>query len=202
MPPTRCTGPRRADGRDARDRSARACRSGGRRVRSPAVSSYVASNWGLLGFAESLQQELRGTRIRVSVVLPATMDTPIYQHAANVTGRRVHPLPPVSSPERAARAIARAAHRPHRTALVGRTQAAVIPVHRLSRRLYDPLVGWLMDAVELRGSGVEPTTGTVFDAPRTAGRTSGGWRSSRPALLAGFAGAALLLGTAVARGRR
>ncbi|GAA5208072.1 hypothetical protein GCM10025774_15690 [Microbacterium kyungheense] len=138
----------------------------------------------------------------MSVVLPATMDTPIYQHAANVTGRRVHPLPPVSSPERAARAIARAAHRPHRTALVGRTQAAVIPVHRLSRRLYDPLVGWLMDAVELRGSGVEPTTGTVFDAPRTAGRTSGGWRSSRPALLAGFAGAALLLGTAVARGRR
>ena len=82
------------------------------RVGSPGKAPYVTSKWGLLGFAEALRQELHGSGIRVRVVLPGTVDTPIYQHAANVTGRRVHPLPPAAAPARVARAIGRSPDQP------------------------------------------------------------------------------------------
>ena len=149
------------------------------RVGSPAISPYVTSKWGLLGFAESLRQELRGTGVRVRVILPATIDTPIYQHAANVTTRHVHPLPPASSPTRVARAIVRAPHRRRHVAFVGRAQTLVLPVHRFAAPVYDRLAGWLMDTVELRGEGAAVTTGTVFDAPSSASPVTGGWRSRR-----------------------
>jgi NAD(P)-dependent dehydrogenase (short-subunit alcohol dehydrogenase family) len=152
----------------------------------------VTSKWGLLGFAETLRQELRGTGVRVRVILPATIDTPIYQHAANVTGRHAHPLPPATSPRRVARAIVRAPRRWRHLAFVGRMQTGVLPVHRFVPPVYDGIAGWLMDHIELRGEGVAATTGTVFDAPSEASPTTGGWRSHRLPLLAGAVAAGTL----------
>jgi short-subunit dehydrogenase len=161
------------------------------RVGSPAISPYVTSKWGLLGFAESLRQELRGTGIRVRVVLPGTIDTPIYQHAANVTTRHVHPLPPASSPTRVARAIVRAPHRRRHVVFVGRSQTVVLPVHRFAPPVYDGMAGWLMDNVELRGEGADVTTGTVFDPPSSASPATGGWRSRRGPVAIGAVAAGL-----------
>lgn len=162
------------------------------RVGSPAISPYVTSKWGLLGFAESLRQELRGTGIRVRVVLPGTIDTPIYQHAANVTTRHVHPLPPASSPTRVARAIVRAPRRRRHAVFVGRSQTVVLPVHRFAPPLYDGAAGWLMHNVQLRGEGADVTTGTVFDAPSSASPVTGGWRSGRRAMAIGATAVGLL----------
>ncbi|MFK4834533.1 SDR family NAD(P)-dependent oxidoreductase [Microbacterium sp. ZW T2_14] len=171
------------------------------RVGSPAISPYVTSKWGLLGFAESLRQELRGTGIRVRVILPGTIDTPIDQHAANVTTRHVHPLPPASSPRRVARAIVRAPHRRRHAAFVGRAQTLVLPVHRFAAPVYDGIAGLLMDSVELRGEGADVTTGTVFDAPSSASPVTGGWRSRRIPLAISAISAGLLT-MALARRRR
>jgi short-subunit dehydrogenase len=170
------------------------------RVSSPEISPYVTSKFGLLGFAESLRQELRGSGIRLRLILPATIDTPIYQHAANVTGRHVHPLPPASSPRRVARAIARAPHRRRFTTYVGVAQRSALLLHGLPASVYDPVVSFLMHRVELRGGPAEPTAGVVLRPPGGASPATGGWRS-RPArillatLLAGaFAFAARLAG--------
>lgn len=170
------------------------------RVGSPAISPYVTSKWGLLGFAESLRQELRGTGIRVRVILPGTIDTPIYQHAANVTRRHVHPLPPASSPRRVARAIVRAPRRRRFATFVGRAQTLILPVHRLAPPVYDTATRWLMDTVELRGEGVAGTAGTVFRPPSSASPATGGWRSRRGALVAGAIAAAVV--SALLAGRR
>jgi short-subunit dehydrogenase len=147
------------------------------RVSSPSLSAYVTSKFGLLGFAESLRQDLRGSGIRVRVILPATIDTPIYQHAFNRTGRYVHPLPPVSSPRRVARAIERSTHRRRFATHVGQTLRGSVTLHRVSVLAYDAVNSFLMDRVELRGDGAEPTDGTVFEPPVEAGATTGGWRS-------------------------
>ncbi|WP_205789252.1 SDR family NAD(P)-dependent oxidoreductase [Microbacterium sp. CPCC 204701] len=148
------------------------------RVGSPLVSPYVTSKFGLLGFAIVLRQELRRERgIRIRIVLPSTIDTPIYQNAANVTGRRVHPLPPVSSPERVARAIAAAPHRRRFATHVGQSQRAAILVQRFAPGIHDWLTGTLKRTVELRGSGEPATDGTVFAPPAHAGGTTGRWRS-------------------------
>jgi len=148
------------------------------RVSSPLISPYVASKFGVLGFAESLRQELRGSGIRIRVILPATVDTPIYQNAANVTGRHVHPLPPASSPTRVARAIVRAPDQRRTVRFVGRVQTAALLPHRISPRVYDTAVRLSKERVELRGTDAELTVGTVFEPPGSAGGITGGWRSA------------------------
>lgn len=162
------------------------------RVGSPGISPYVTSKFGLLGFAESLRQEMRGSRIRVRVVLPATIDTPIYQHAANVTGRHVHPLPPASAPRRAARAIMRSPRRRRPVAFVGRIQPLVMLPHRAVPTLYDTAASVLMNRVELRGKGAEVTFGTVFESEEAAGSVTGAWRRPGLRLLLGALAAATL----------
>lgn len=146
-------------------------------VSAPYVSSYVASKFGLLGFARSLRQELLGTRTRVRLVLPATIDTGIYQAAANHTGRRPHPLPPIVSPRRVARAIVRAA-RPRARAeiVVGRTQAFSRVLARLSPRAFDRVVRVAQTTFALRGHGVAAHTGAVLHSVERPARTTAGWR--------------------------
>jgi len=169
------------------------------RVSSPSLSAYVTSKFGLLGFAESLRQDLRGSRgIRVRVILPATIDTPIYQHAFNATGRNAHPLPPVSSPRRVARAIERSPRRRRFATHVGQTLRGSTVLHRASVPAYDAVNSFLMDNVELRGDGAKLTDGTVFQPPVEAGATTGGWRSPVKRML----GWTAVAGIAVALTRR
>ncbi|WP_203579771.1 SDR family NAD(P)-dependent oxidoreductase [Microbacterium hibisci] len=170
------------------------------RVGSPVISPYVTSKWGLLGFAECLRQELRGSGIRVRVVLPGTIDTPIYQHAANVTTRHVRPLPPASSPERVARAIVRAPRRRRFSTYVGRVQKTTVLVHDVAPAVFDAASSVMVERVELRGEGAEVTPGTVHEAPGVAGPVTGGWRSRGIRLLLGAVAAAAL--SALLIGRR
>jgi len=165
------------------------------RMGSPTISPYVTSKFGLLGFAECLRQELRGSRIRVRVVLPATTDTPVFGHAANFTGRKVRPLPPAISPTRVARAIERAPRRRRHNAFVGRTQTATLPVHDFAPRVFDQLASWQMEHIELHSSQPANSSGTVFVAPAAASPVTGGWRSGplRAALVGAVAASAAAL---------
>ncbi len=171
------------------------------RMGSPAISPYVTSKFALLGFAECLRQELRGSGIRLRVVLPATIDTPIFRHAANFTGRQIRPLPPAVSPKRVARAIERAPRRRRHNAFVGRMQTAVLPIHDFSPRMFDAIASWLMEHVELHGRDPGTSLGTVFEAPAAAGAVVGGWRSGRLRVLLVATAAAAVGLAAMATGR-
>ncbi|MEV7632243.1 SDR family NAD(P)-dependent oxidoreductase [Microbacterium sp. NPDC089318] len=170
------------------------------RASSPSISPYVTSKFGLLGFAESLRQELRGSGIRVHLVLPASVDTPIYQHAANFTGREVRPVPPVSSPARVARAIRRAPRRRRFTTFVGRTQKAALLVHHFAPGVHRRAAGWLMQHVELHGRSPQVTTGNVLHPTGSAEPVTGGWRASGIRLLLTAAAAMLVLSAAGSHG--
>lgn len=168
------------------------------KITSPYVSPYVTSKFGLLGFAEVLRQELRkAKKIHVCLVLPATIDTPIYQHAANYTGRSVHPLPPVVSPHRVARAILRTAERPRPVRVVGRMQQAFIPAHSLFPRTYDRCITPVMNMLALRNGAIPPSEGTVFTPDPSSNQATGHWRAGRTRTLA--AACAVLAARAVIR---
>ncbi|APR83469.1 3-oxoacyl-[acyl-carrier protein] reductase [Minicystis rosea] len=42
---------------------------------SPGAASYAASKWGVVGFAKSLAEELRGTGLQSIAILPGSVDT-------------------------------------------------------------------------------------------------------------------------------
>ncbi|TDK24619.1 SDR family NAD(P)-dependent oxidoreductase [Arthrobacter crusticola] len=149
------------------------------KVSAPYISPYVTGKFGLLGFAEVLRHEYRDApRISICAVLPATIDTPIYQHAANYTGRTVRPLPPVVAPERVARAIVRTVRRPRPVRVVGRLQGAAIPLSGFLPGLYARCIHLLMNILALRRGSASPAAGTVFAPDPSTNRVSGGWRTA------------------------
>lgn len=173
------------------------------RVTSPYLSPYITSKWALLGLAEVLRQELRRVPgVDVCAVLPATIDTPIYARAANYTGRRVHPLPPVSDPRRVARAVVRAAERPRRVVVVGQVQRAAALTHSFVPWLYERAVGPTMDLLALRGGPVADTDGAVLTPQPHTPALDGGWRESRRRTVPAAALVAAAAAVAGARARR
>src|SRR5205814_6243190 len=81
----------------------------------PYTSAYVASKFGIVGLSECLRQELRDAKdIHVCTILAPSTDTPLFQQAANYTGRAVKPLSPLHEPEEVAQTIVHCAERPQR----------------------------------------------------------------------------------------
>ena len=144
---------------------------------SPFVSSYVVSKYGVMGFSEVLRQELRAAgRIRVATVLPGSIDTPIFRHAADFTGRRPRPVPPVSSPDRAVRAILRAIRWPRRQVRVGWAHRVFALGHTLFPRLYAFLAPPAMRIVGLSAEESDETPGNVLEPMPEWNTVRGGWR--------------------------
>ncbi len=167
------------------------------RLSSPYVSPYVTSKWGLLGFSEVLRQKLRDTPdIAVVTILPGAVDTPIYRHAANYMGRQIRPLPPVISAERVVAAVVRGVGHPQAEIIVGQTHRVGAWAHQLVPRLYDRLVGSVIDHGALRKAPADPHDGTVFIPDPRANGVSDGWREHDRRLVGKALTVALGLGAA------
>lgn len=62
----------------------------------PFTSAYVTSKWGIRGLSECLRMELADAPdIHVSTILPASIDTPLFQRAANYVEQPVKAMTPV-----------------------------------------------------------------------------------------------------------
>ncbi|MBC7906114.1 MAG: SDR family NAD(P)-dependent oxidoreductase [Rhodospirillaceae bacterium] len=89
-------------------------------IGQPFASAYVASKWAVRGLSEALRMELLDAPgVHVCTVLPPSIDTPLFQHAGNVAGRAVQPVPPVHSPEELADIIVSLASKPEREVFMG-----------------------------------------------------------------------------------
>ncbi|MER7459796.1 SDR family NAD(P)-dependent oxidoreductase [Micromonospora sp. NPDC126480] len=146
-------------------------------ITAPYMSGYVASKWGVQGLARVLQQETRETPgLHVCVVTPGSVDTPVYQRAANHLRRLGRPPLPVTTPERVARAIVDLADNPRREVSVGRVNAVMRFGFTVLPGVYDLLVGPLMRAAGLTDRTVEPHDGVVFAPDPASEQIHGGWR--------------------------
>ncbi|WP_285794129.1 SDR family NAD(P)-dependent oxidoreductase [Micromonospora sp. NBRC 107095] len=143
-------------------------------VTAPYMSAYVASKWGLQGLVRAVQQELRDTpAIRLCLVNPGSVDTPVYQQAANYLGRVGRAPAPIARPQRVARAIVDCVDRPRREVSVGRLNVVLRAGFTVLPGVYDVLVGPLMRAAGLSGRPVAAHDGSVF-APNPAGEAVSG----------------------------
>src|SRR3954447_23088497 len=145
-------------------------------VGAPYVSSYVASKHAIRGFAECLRDEVRGAGIDVCTVLPASIDTPLFQHGANFTGRAAKPLRPIIHPGRVAPAIVRCAKRPKREVVVGLSGRQMIATHKLAPALMERIMTRNVEREHFRSAPMPATPGNVRDAMPDWTGVTGGWK--------------------------
>lgn len=157
------------------------------RITSPYVTPYVVSKFGVRAFSQCLRQGLRDTDgsedIHVCTILPESIDTPIFRHAGNYTGRRVRAVPPIAAPQRVAQAILRCVEHPRPEVTVGwaghllEWGTALMPP-----RLYNRIVPHVFDLAAFGPQSAEQTAGNLFepggDAPNAV---DGGFRSTTAA---------------------
>ena len=172
-------------------------------ISTPYAAAYTMSKFAIRGLSVSLREELRLAGVRgvaVSTVLPAAIDTPIYAAAANHSGRRVAPPPPVYRPERVAATVVAQLRRPRREVVSGGLLGRLfVAQHALAPRLTEYLMAQEVDRTLTRPERPVPPTSGVLHEP-ASGQTpaTGGWdgqrreRRRRAAAASGMAAAALL----------
>ena len=107
----------------------------------PLHSPYTASKFALRGFYDCLRMELaqEGAPIAVTTILPASIDTPFFEHARSKLGAMVKPPPPVYAPEVVAASVVYAAAHPRREIPVGGSAVGFLLGQRLSPALADAI---------------------------------------------------------------
>lgn len=105
----------------------------------PLQSAYVAAKHAIRGLCASVRQELQAARLPIHVTLlkPASINTPLFQHARTRLGVQPKGIPPLYDPALVARAIAHCAVHPERELLVGGSGELFSLLDRLAPRLLD-----------------------------------------------------------------
>jgi NAD(P)-dependent dehydrogenase (short-subunit alcohol dehydrogenase family) len=178
------------------------------RIAQPYGAAYTMSKFAVRALGVSLREELRLAGVRgvaVSTVLPAAIDTPIYAAAANHSGRRPHPPPPVYAPERVARTIVGQLRHPRREVVAGGLLGrAFVLQHLLTPRVAERILAIDVDR-SLRGTDEPATSGALYEPGAAPASVHGGWDGAgreRRRRLAGVSAAAALTAAAGALASR
>ena len=105
----------------------------------PLQAAYCAGKHALRGFTDSLRCELLHDRsdVHVTSVHLSAFNTPQFDWARNLTGRRAQPVPPIFQPELAAEAIVWAARHRRREVFVGWPALKAVIANKLAPGLLD-----------------------------------------------------------------
>jgi hypothetical protein len=144
------------------------------RMPLPAFSSYTAAKHALRGFLNTLQVEEREQQsgVRIAMVSPGPVDTPIYERATSGTGLRPAVLPDAYHPETVAAVLVEAALRPRHDRVVGGESKLVDVLYRSVRPAAELLL-LFVDRWFRTGDIPSQTPGALWE-PMAEARASGG----------------------------
>ncbi|MFD9250808.1 SDR family oxidoreductase [Streptomyces bottropensis] len=175
-------------------------------VAQPYSHPYSMSKHAVQGLGSSLRQQLRveGVKgVRVCTVMPATIDTPHFEQAANHTGRKVVAMPPVYSPERVARTVVDLVRHPHREVVVGSAGKALVRRSRKNPALAERAMARQTEKTHLSHEESAPATHGALHVPAPGeGAVHGGWGGRRRTALRRVAVYGLVGAGVAAAGRR
>ncbi len=105
----------------------------------PLQAPYCAAKHGIKGFTEALRLELARDHpgITVTLVMPSSINTPLFRHARSKLGAMPKPIPPIYEPRAVAEAILFAAEHPRRDIVVGGGGKLMVMGERVSPALVD-----------------------------------------------------------------
>src|SRR5688500_16748632 len=147
----------------------------------PLMPVYSASKAALNGLSEALRAELKGTGIELCIVMPATIDTPLYDNARSKEGVAPKPAPPIYPPLGVARAIEKCAVNPQREVFAGPAGVGFAFGNIVMPRVLDKVFARFIRPA-LRTDEPEPTKGNDnIGSPLSTSATAsgGGWRGRR-----------------------
>ncbi|WAL69100.1 SDR family oxidoreductase [Amycolatopsis cynarae] len=175
-------------------------------VPQPYTQTYCLSKAAVRALGTSLRQELRldGLKdVKVCTVLPATVDTPFFEHAANYTGRKAKAMPPVYSAERVARTIVNLLRLPRREVVVGTTGRSLILQSKLFPGFAERLMEQQVDKTHLYLTvPARSGPGNLFEPAPGTGSVSGGWHGRRQTTVRRIASLGALLAGGLVAARR
>jgi short-subunit dehydrogenase len=147
---------------------------------APYLSAYITSKFAIRGLGECLRAELLDVPdIHISTIMPASIDTPIFQQAANYTGTAVKPLRPLYRPERVAQAIVTCAEKPQREVMVGNAGRLMTVMHAASKPLYEQMIARQVATDHFQDVSAPPSLGNLFEPMPQHTGISGGWGPRR-----------------------
>lgn len=140
----------------------------------PLQGGYCAAKHALKAFTDALRMELEeeGLPIAVTLVKPASIDTPFFDKARTYLGVEPQPVPPVYAPEVVSEVILHAAEHPLRELIAGGS-GAKLSAARFTPRLADKYMErWTFDSQKTD----KPSGGradNLYDPVRTDGGERG-----------------------------
>jgi NAD(P)-dependent dehydrogenase (short-subunit alcohol dehydrogenase family) len=149
------------------------------RVSSPQVTPYIVSKNGVRAFSECLAGELVDEEdIHVATISPQAVDTPIFEHGGNYTGRQVRPIPPVLDVEALARGIELCAENPKREVNYGQSGRVLEILHAAAPPFYRRFAHLAFVRGTWGDVAVAPAPGNVLES-HGPHAVEGGWKTRR-----------------------
>ncbi len=150
-------------------------------VGQPFSVPYTISKFGIRGMSISLSQELADEEdIHVCCVLPAVIDTPIFQHAGNYMGKDVKAPEPVIPAKRVAKTIVKLTKHPQDEVTVG-NMARMMRFQRLvaPNKLFDKYMQKMIAKNHFMDRFSAPYRGNLYEPVTNWNRVNGGWLSDK-----------------------
>ncbi|MDX1920917.1 MAG: SDR family oxidoreductase [Candidatus Caenarcaniphilales bacterium] len=149
----------------------------------PYSSAYVASKYAIRGFSGCLRMELEldGLHdVHVCTVMPAAIDTPIFQHSANYTGWPLKPLDPVYSTDKVVSSIVNLINHPKQEIVVGEVGNLILGQNALAPGFYEKTMAKTIEKEQFhKEHSARHTEGNLFepspDAKLNHANVSGSW---------------------------
>ncbi|GLV53373.1 hypothetical protein KDH_02280 [Dictyobacter sp. S3.2.2.5] len=141
-------------------------------------SAYAVGKSGIRALGESLRDELEvldKTHIHICTVMPATIDTPFFRHAANYSGRAINALPPVYPASKVALTMLKCVLRPQREVFVGSMGRMMGTFHAIAPALAEPMMAKQIDKGHFKPEPAAPSRGALFEPMQTGNGESDGW---------------------------
>lgn len=149
----------------------------------PYTSAYVTSKYAIRGLCDSLRMELElegmADKVKVCNVMPASVDTNLFQNAANYTNREVVALEPVYDASYVAKQIVGLADHPKREVIIGPAGKMMAMEHTMMPWLYEKFTTLFYDRNHLGKAPAESTSGNLHLPSAFNTGVRGGWREKR-----------------------
>ena len=143
----------------------------------PFAAAYTAGKFGMRGFMAGLRQEVaHAPGVRLCSLFPAVIDTPGYQHGANVSGVELKPGGPIFPPEKVADAMVALALNPRDELSVGWPSRLARASYGIAPWATERMTGIFFRRYLRRAPSEARRRGNLFAASQGPMNASGGWQ--------------------------